>query len=254
MATPNVKTLTRFDYTGQTVAVVGRSGHLLEMDQGAEIDSADQVIRVNWTLPIDPAHYPMVGSRTDLLYTMQTGKWQQLHQNAARLKISACRVNDQLRELLAQQIDPKQGSSRYVPNSGTVAIVEALNAGASEVRAYGFTLHQDARYVDTGTKHRNLEGWQRKRERGMRTHNPEKDKLFLRRLLEEEPRFKPDVVLRGILMAEELSAEPADHLKQYIDHLREQTLLFEAHGCDAVAKTCALHAKELTALLERISG
>lgn len=179
---------------GRTVAVIGRAWYLAESGLGGEIDRAEFVIRVNWTLPIHPWLAIHVGSHTNLVYTMQKSP-DRFHLAAARAGVRSMPLNARLRGELASRVDV----AAYIPNTGTVAIFDALEHGASEVRAYGFDFHASTRYADTGAKHDNRAKYAQQRVQGtMLTHDPDVDRGLLRGLL-ADLRFKPDFVLAGLL-------------------------------------------------------
>lgn len=118
----------------KVVAIVGRAETLEASGQGAAIDAAEVVVRINWTLPIAEELHEHVGERTDLLY--HCAKICEGPRIAARLlKVPVHRLDTTYRRALVRRLglDPTE----YQPNTGTVAVFHALDSGAREVRAYG---------------------------------------------------------------------------------------------------------------------
>lgn len=119
---------------GRQVAVVGRAASIHGSGHGAAIDAADVVLRVNWTLPLDPRQAEDVGTRTDLVYhCLKLCEPSRI--SAERVGVPTVRIDRELRLEIARSAgkDP----SVYQPNTGTVAVVEALRSGAAEVLVFG---------------------------------------------------------------------------------------------------------------------
>lgn len=163
--------------SGKYVAVVGRAGYLTTSNAGKGIDRADVVVRVNWTLPIiaDPEH---VGSRTDVLYT-HTGKGTQELIDAAK----ACGVEHTYQSTTdaRKRLADLAGADFRVwtPNTGTVAVWDALESGASGVIVAGFDFYRSNTYADTDAWIVANEIFSAQRSVGKQTHDPVRDwKLF----------------------------------------------------------------------------
>lgn len=241
---------------GKVVAIVGRSGRLAGSGLGQEIDSAEVVVRVNWTLPYRAELIPDVGARTDLLYTHQTTGSRELHRRATENGARAQTVNMKLREELSNRLASQRFN--YIPNSGTVAIFDALRSGAKEVRAYGFSLHTDGTYIDTGRTHNNRTKWADSRSRGRRaigakTHDPERDRSLLKALLEAEPRFRPDAILREIILTEYTPIVDENAIKAIVTKWREEEAVMRQYD-GRLADMLKLHANEIADALDRGKG
>lgn len=192
-------------FGGKSVALIGRAPYLIGSGLGTEIDGADMVVRVNWHLPLSRGLKAVdVGSRTDVLYLMPSAA-RGSRERAGRVAGAHIRIVDKTyRERLTYNALAKYGREivwkSYLPNSGTVAIFDILDAGAAEVRVYGFDLHTSSTYVDTGARHHNRERWARVRKSSARqAHDPEVDRRLLVDLRNQEARFKPDARLTSVL-------------------------------------------------------
>lgn len=247
---------------GKVVAVIGRAEYLRSSRLGAEIDGCDYVVRINWTLPIASGMASHVGTRTDLLYTMKTGGWRDLHQRALREQVMPMQVDVALRDQLSEQIAGT--TATYMPNTGTVAIVDALNGGATEVRAFGFDFHTSMTYADTGKssgQKRIL--WERQRAGGRRrTHHPEQDAAFLASLAKTDSRFRPDPHMLGILgvaapATNGNAADPDDPSDPFaafvalVARWRTEGGLLKRYGVESSDHVCRLHANEVESAIRR---
>lgn len=169
---------------GKRVAVVGRAGYLNGAGLGAEIDQADVVVRVNWTLPL-PDRAEDYGARTDLVYACRkcTGVVEAAEQHG----VPAVLCDHRLRKALA--CESRLDAARYRPNTGTVCAFDALRSGAAEVRVFGMDFYASGLCAPGapwgGTK---LPAWEH--------HPPEDAWLFANRA---GPRFVPDPIMRAAI-------------------------------------------------------
>jgi hypothetical protein len=157
---------------GRTVAVVGRAESLLGSGHGAAIDQADVVVRVNWTLPLAPDLAGDVGTRTDFVYHCFT-ICEEPREAALREGVPALRVDGRYRRALAQHwgFNPEE----YRPNTGTVAVLDALDSGARPpVRIYGMDFFSSG-HVGPEIRPPADAGWRWR-------HDPEKDRSIIERL------------------------------------------------------------------------
>lgn len=243
---------------GKRVAVVGRAPTLTAEGSGEAIDTADFVIRVNWDLPVPRELETAAGKRTDLLITHRTLNWAVLHGNAHRLGVKAERVSESVRNHLAMVVAGPQEGRYYMPNTGTVVIWEALNAGAASVTPYGFDFHTSTRYVGSAVTHNRREKWARHRlERKLRTHNPDLDRAFVRGLMETEPRLEVVGALRGVLeeSQQSISVAPTDlltALEDLIKRWRADATRLAQYGQDPGARMCLTHADELATAIRTL--
>lgn len=174
--------------SGRTVAIVGRAASLHGSWNGAAIDACDVVVRVNWMLP--PAGDPAdVGSRTDILYHALGATHEP--RAAKKARIRAIPVDHRLRKRLAKGSNFDWRLHR--PTTGTVAVFDALEAGAAEVCVFGVDFYATGYVTATPPKTEAREvtwAW---------THNMDQDRALLRELLASDHRFVPDAVLRSAL-------------------------------------------------------
>jgi hypothetical protein len=171
---------------GKVVAIVGRAGSLRGSGLGAEIDSADVVVRVNWTVPVSGDEH--VGHRTDIVYCCRGCSGQR---EAAREQgVQWVTVKSKYRKALARRVGDVK---KYRPNTGTVAIFDALDSGAREVRVYGMDFYATANDIAPTLPPKGDPCWAWR-------HAPARDRKLVRSLL-TDPRFRPDAVLRKALQA-----------------------------------------------------
>lgn len=175
----------KIDVHGKTVAIVGRAGSLLRLKRGAEIDQADVVIRINWVHPIPDEQKPWVGSKTDLVYHCKRAKQARI--TSSKLGIKTQRCSGKARRHIAETLF--QNPKKFRPTTGFVAIVDALNSGAREIRLYGFDFFQSGHVQDRepdGDDYSKPLAW---------LHSPEEERRALKRLLKRHPQLVPDQVL-----------------------------------------------------------
>lgn len=171
---------------GRSVAIVGRAGTLAGSGSGAAIDEADVVVRVNWTLPLN-APAEDVGARTDVLYYCAGCLGQKDAAEAAG--VTAIKVDKALRRALAKQ--SRRSPKRYRPNTGVVAIFDALESGAARVMAFGFDFYRSGVVSPTAP-------WNGDKVAKWR-HDQGEDRRLLRRLLHTNRSFCPDATLTAAL-------------------------------------------------------
>lgn len=174
---------------GRTVAVVGRAGSLLRGENGAEIDAADVVIRINWVLPIPPEQEVHVGSRTDLMFHCKRARNATM--SAKRAGIPTYRVRGKARRVAAKR--HFRNAARLRPTTGYMAILSVLTHGAREVRLYGFDFfrsgHVQEREPD-GDDYSKPLAW---------LHSPSEERWAMKQLIAREPRLIPDRILQEAL-------------------------------------------------------
>ena len=174
---------------GRTVAVVGRAGSLLRAENGAAIDAADVVIRVNWVLPIPPEQEKHVGSRTDLMFHCKRAKAATL--SAKKAGIPTYRVRGKARRRAAKR--HFRNAARLRPTTGYMAILSALTHGAREVWPFGFDFfrsgHVQEREPD-GDDYSKPLAW---------LHSPSEERRAMKALIAREPRLRPDPILEEAL-------------------------------------------------------
>lgn len=182
------------DVGGLSVAIVGRSASAIGQGYGAEIDACGVVVRINTVLPIDPALWPDLGRRTDIVYHCRSC-FEPM--NAARANgVTTVQMRGKFRKRLARTVRRKG----YRPYTGTVAIYQFLRWGAAEVRAYAMDLHVGVRY--DGTKGGDFPAFNPATPMSKRwRHYAPHDRELLRRLLPDS-RFVPDRRLRCALEVE----------------------------------------------------
>lgn len=168
----------------KTVAIVGRAATLCGSRQGKAIDACDVVVRVNWMLPPEGLPHD-IGSRTDVLYYCAGCTGQEAA--AQRLGVPSVRVDKALRKRLSSR------PGAYRPTTGVVAVFDALESGAAEVRAFGIDFYRTG-YAAPAPP------WRGKRLPRWR-HDRDEDRQLLAGLLRTEPRFRPDPTLRVALEA-----------------------------------------------------
>lgn len=237
---------------GKTVAIVGRAEYLETSGLGEVIDGAGYVVRINWTLPIERSKVRHFGQRTDLLYTLRTQNWRKLHRLGKENGATTQVVDAELRDEIAGNMKTGKETYRYIPNTGTVAIYDALRRGATEVRAYGFDLHTSSRHVDTGKAHNARNRWasQRAKPANYKTHNPDLDRVLLRNLLESEPRFQPDEVLRDLLESEPPTPSVTEAIFEALDRWLAEAKVLARYGDQRGADITSLHVEEVRKILE----
>jgi hypothetical protein len=157
---------------GRSVAVVGRADSLIGSGCGAEIDQAEVVVRVNWTLPLDLHLARDIGTRTDFVYHC-LGICEEPREAALREGVPALRLEGRYRRALTTHwgFIPEE----YQPNTGTVAILDALDSGArTPVRIYGMDFFASG-HVGAELLPPAVPGWSWR-------HDPEKDRSIIARL------------------------------------------------------------------------
>jgi hypothetical protein len=179
------------DFSGQSVAVVGRAAYASSFEFGAEIDSHDVVIRINTIPPLLAKFAPQVGTRIDLIYTCSgCAIIGSVVEACAKHGIEWNKLNGELRRELGARFDPY-----FIPFTGTVAIIEALQAGASKVSAYFMDLYSGGNLAVDSRSDKFRGGGLNLR---VNYHDPNKDKKLLAELLEDS-RFVPDSRMRECL-------------------------------------------------------
>lgn len=174
----------------RSVAVVGRAGSLYGSGNGAAIDAADVVIRINWLLPIPPDQAQDVGSRTDIVYHCKRAR---AARRAARKRgVATYRVSGKYRRKVAERFFKRPKAFR--PTTGFMAIIETVESGAREVRCFGFDLfrsgHIQERMPGADNYAKPL-GW---------THNPEEERRALRKLIAQSRGvIRPDATMAEAL-------------------------------------------------------
>jgi hypothetical protein len=207
------------DLTGKTVALVGRAASIHERGDGARIDSADVVIRVNWLAPWegDPAR---IGARTDAVIHAYAycsiGEAAEAHGMVAWRK---CRSTGQR---LAEMV----GRPSVNPRTGVTALGMVLDAGAERVYLTGYDLYETATATRTGTGDRTAG-------KSRRGHDNETDRLILRALI-AGGRVDVDDTLRAALDRPAQRARGDRSMKrpiQDLDHARHwvRTITDAAH-------------------------
>lgn len=159
---------------GKSVAIVARAGSLLTSGQGEAIDAHDLVIRVNYTLPLDPEQAEHIGTRTDLLYHCQK-VCEGPRLSAEALGVPTVRVPSKLRRRL-----PKErgfNELAYRPNTGTVAVFHALKEKAKRVSVFGMDFY--------GSGHVGQPMPDPSSPVAVWAHNPENDRIMLRAAYQE---------------------------------------------------------------------
>jgi hypothetical protein len=167
---------------GLSVAVVGRAASLAGSGNGAEIDAADVVVRVNWALPLEGAPED-IGTRTDLVY--YCGGCHGQRDAAKTHGVAAMPVDKALRSRIARY--PKLVRA----TTGVVAVFDALRSGAREVRAFGFDFYRSG-YVSPAPP------WDGKKVATWR-HDAAEDRRILQALWRRDKRFRPDATLAAAL-------------------------------------------------------
>ena len=176
--------------SGKRVAIVGRAGSLLSSENGAAIDAADVVVRVNAVLPILPEHEVHIGTRTDLVYHCKRAKASRI--SAAKRGIPTWRVRGRARRYAAET--HFTNSKRLRPTTGFMAIWAALQCGAAEVRLFGFDFFSSGHYQDRepdGDDYSRPLAWM---------HSPSQERRAIKRLIKKHPGLLiPDRVLKESL-------------------------------------------------------
>ena len=129
---------------GKRVAVVGRADSLLRSKQGAEIDAADVIIRINWVLPIPLEQLAHVGSRTDLIFHCKRAATSK--RMAESFGVPTYRVRGRHRREAAER--HFENSKRLRPTTGMMAILKCLGWGAESVWMYGFDFFRSGHVQD----------------------------------------------------------------------------------------------------------
>ena len=168
------------DYlSGKRVAIVGPSKHMLAYDAGALIDDYDVVIRMKWVdiLPLaehcDGKYVKHVGSKTDVVYgnrfLIVNNMMQEYLEYFKKSGIDHYRIPDNKisnhffsKDLacgttyteyscgeFGVQYQQSLGTSdtRYWPQTGTVAIMEAIASDAAEVFISGITMYHGGGHI-----------------------------------------------------------------------------------------------------------
>ena len=166
---------------GRTVALVGRAASLLEHGDGARIDAADLVIRVNWLWPwaADPRR---VGYRTDCIIRAST--FPQL-EDAAREGGIACWPKEwKIGVEQAQRVG--LDASAVNPRTGIQAIEMVLRRSPRLLYVTGYDLYESGAATESAKKNPAARAKRRKRvEAGkkIRKHCYEADEIILRDIL-----------------------------------------------------------------------
>lgn len=188
------------DFTGKSVAIVGRANSIIGSGDGARIDACDVVIRVNIPLPLDKAQAKDIGTKTSLIYTCRNCRPAQ---NAAIQHGVPFEPYDRAFRMASS------GSDGYTPFTGTMAILEAFRRGAAKVFATGMDLYSGKAITASG-------GHLRLSKKNTHSfHDPNRDKELLKGLmLKHGEAFEPSDVLRTCIESE----EPLKHFKGLTPH------------------------------------
>ena len=173
----------------RVVAVVGRAGSLLRAENGAEIDAADVVVRINWVLPIPPEQEIHAGSRTDLMFHCKRARAATL--SAKRAGVPTYRVRGKARRRAAKR--HFRNAVRLRPTTGFMAILSVLTHGAREVRLYGFDFFRSGHVQDRepdGDDYSKPLAW---------LHSPQEERRAMKNLIAREQRLVPDKILQEAL-------------------------------------------------------
>jgi hypothetical protein len=175
---------------GRTVAVVGRAASSCGSENGPAIDACDVVVRINWTLPIPPIVALDVGARTDVIYHCHS-VCEGARTSAEAHGVTALRLDPKYRLQLTKEwgfdVDV------YRPNTGTVAVLDAIDSGAREVRVFSMDLFHSGHFSGPAFEPPDNPGWKW-------SHDPRNDRAILRTLL-DRGQIIPDDVLRAVLEA-----------------------------------------------------
>lgn len=211
---------------GKTVALVGPAASLHGRGLGDLIDSHDLVVRLNLGCPVPEGQEPDLGTRTDVLYHVlfnarlaraagqrhtpqQVDEWiaagvkyiaTRQDFNHERVRLFRRVLRDRL-PLVTMPSEFKGPFKRHLmtnPNTGTLAIVHLLAAGAAKVWVTGFDFYDTGYQVGYGgfDAERAAQGngsgnW------GLKSHVPHKQepqKEFLAQLARMEPRLEFDEI------------------------------------------------------------
>lgn len=163
---------------GKTVALVGPAASTLGRKQGAFIDSHDIIVRLNLGCPVPPNKADDLGTRTDVLYHVlfdprihrskehrhspgQVWAWRAAgvrflctRQDPEHSRVT--RFRPKLGDILPLVTMPSEFQKPFRahlgtnPNTGTLAIVHLLAAGARSVWVTGFDFYQSGYHVGYG--------------------------------------------------------------------------------------------------------
>jgi len=164
---------------GKRVAIVGPSKHMLAYDAGSVIDEYDVVIRMKWVdiLPLSEhcngKYVKHIGSKTDVVYgnrfLIVNNMMQEYLEYFKRSEIDHYRIPDNKvsnhffsKELacgttyteyacgdfgLQYQSITQTDGTRYWPQTGTVAIMEAIASDAAEIFVSGITMYHGGGHI-----------------------------------------------------------------------------------------------------------
>lgn len=172
--------MTRLD--GRRVAIVGRAGSLIGSRNGAKIDAADVVIRVNWVLPVEGPPED-VGTRTDQVW--HTGGAKSAIEAAKAHGVPSVRIDIPARAQLARCLY-RMGTH---PTSGVATVFEVLGHSPASVFVCGFD------FFDSGhVQERRPDGMANKTASWV--HDPDEDARVMGDLIAGDERVEPDDILR----------------------------------------------------------
>lgn len=227
---------------GKKVAIVGPAAYLHRSGRGAQIDSADLVVRVNRGVETTQNHAEDVGRKTDILYSclLETSRNagiiepSLLHQSGVKVicvpgftcknfwgtstytnhQMIARQTWKKLKNcgLYPPRLIPKKTNSALEeatntrPNTGFLAIYDLLAAAPRTLAIFGFSFYLDGFFP--GTKAGvNQEGFRSEDEfgslaRASKRHNQAALWRYARNTLTKNSRVQLDVELRRILSLE----------------------------------------------------